>query len=52
MARTIDATSAVYARARQIRLGIWIEAFSFAWMIIEASVAISAGVLAASCCGV
>jgi len=48
MARSIDATSPVYSRARQLRLGIWIEALSFAWMIVEASIAITAGLLARS----
>ena len=49
MARSINASSpAAYARARQLRLGIWIEALSFAWMVIEASIAITAGLLARS----
>lgn len=49
MARSIDVSSpAAYARARQLRLGIWIEALSFAWMIVEASIAITAGLLARS----
>ena len=48
MARSIDATSPVYSRARQLRLGIWIEALSFAWMIVEACVAITVGLLARS----
>ena len=35
-------------RADQVRLGIWIESISFSWMIIEASIAITAGFAAHS----
>jgi divalent metal cation (Fe/Co/Zn/Cd) transporter len=49
MARSIDAASpTVYSRARQLRLGVWIEAFSFVWMVVEAGIAITAGFLAHS----
>ena len=49
MARAVDVTSpALSTRARQLRLGIWIEALSFAWMVIEASIAITTGLLAHS----
>ena len=49
MARSVDVPSPIApVRARQLRLGIWIEAFSFAWMIVEACIAISAGLLAHS----
>src|SRR5579859_6673424 len=48
MARSIDAASPAYSRAQQLRLGIWIEALSFAWMVIEAGIAITAGLLAHS----
>src|SRR5436309_15564693 len=42
MARSLNITPSG-ERAGQIRLGIWIEAAAFAWMVIEASIAISAG---------
>ncbi len=42
MARSLNITS-TGERAGQIRLGIWIELAAFAWMVIEASIAISAG---------
>lgn len=42
MARTLDISSKG-ERAGQIRLGIWIESVAFAWMVIEASIAITAG---------
>lgn len=42
MARSLNITS-TGERAGQIRLGIWIESAAFAWMVIEASIAISAG---------
>ena len=49
MARSMQAaTSSAPSRAEQIRLGVWIEAFSLAWMVIEASIAITAGLLAHS----
>ena len=48
MARSLDATSPLDARAQQLRFGIWIEALSFSWMIVEAGVAITAGLLARS----
>ncbi|MGH2495800.1 MAG: cation transporter [Ktedonobacteraceae bacterium] len=49
MARSMQATtSSEYSRAGQIRLGVWIEALSLAWMVIEASIAITAGLMARS----
>src|SRR5689334_11647899 len=48
MARSLDATSPLNARAQQLRLGIWIETLSFMWMLVEASIAITAGLLARS----
>ena len=49
MARSIDVASpTAYSRARQLRLGVWIEAFSFVWMVVEAGIAITAGFLAHS----
>ena len=42
MARSLNITP-TGERAGQIRLGIWIEAIAFAWMVIEASIAITAG---------
>ena len=42
MARSLNITP-TGERAGQIRLGIWIEAAAFAWMVIEASIAITAG---------
>ncbi|HKV57399.1 MAG TPA: hypothetical protein VJO32_03930, partial [Ktedonobacteraceae bacterium] len=49
MARSLQGTTpSEYSRAGQIRLGIWIEALSLAWMVIEASIAITAGLMARS----
>ncbi|HEU0000080.1 MAG TPA: cation transporter [Ktedonobacteraceae bacterium] len=49
MAHSMQATtSSVDSRAGQVRLGIWIEALSLAWMLIEASIAITAGLIAHS----
>lgn len=49
MARSIETASpTAYSRARQIRLGVWIEALSLVWMVVEASIAITAGLLAHS----
>lgn len=49
MSRSIEAASPMgYSRAGQIRLGVWIEALSLAWMVVEASIAITAGLLAHS----
>ncbi len=42
------ATSSKHSRAGQIRLGVWIEALSLAWMVVEASIAITVGLLAHS----
>src|SRR5579864_1269183 len=42
MARSLDISSKG-ERPGQIRLGIWIESVAFAWMVIEASIAITAG---------
>lgn len=47
MARSFNITSAS-ERTQQIRLGIWIELVAFAWMVIEASIAITAGFAARS----
>jgi divalent metal cation (Fe/Co/Zn/Cd) transporter len=47
MARSID-ISQTRSRAGQIRLGVWIELLSLLWMTVEASVAISAGIIAHS----
>jgi divalent metal cation (Fe/Co/Zn/Cd) transporter len=47
MARSID-ISQTRSRAEQIRLGVWIELLSLLWMTVEASVAISAGIIAHS----
>lgn len=35
-------------RAREIRLGVWIECVTIGWMLIEATVALSAGIAARS----
>jgi divalent metal cation (Fe/Co/Zn/Cd) transporter len=49
MARSVQPTnSSNQSRAGQIRLGVWIEALSLAWMVVEASIAISAGLVARS----
>jgi divalent metal cation (Fe/Co/Zn/Cd) transporter len=49
MARSFETASPMaYSRARQIRLGVWIEALSLVWMVVEASIAITAGLLAHS----
>ena len=49
MARSIEATSSTaHSHAGQLRLGVWIEAVSLAWMVVEASIAITAGLLAHS----
>jgi divalent metal cation (Fe/Co/Zn/Cd) transporter len=53
MARQVQAVSdqaqvQTRNRAGQVRLGIWIESISFFWMIIEASIAITAGFAAHS----
>ncbi|HLQ10006.1 MAG TPA: cation transporter [Ktedonobacteraceae bacterium] len=49
MARSIDATSPpAHSRAGQVRLGVWIELLSLVWMVGEASVAITAGLMAHS----
>jgi divalent metal cation (Fe/Co/Zn/Cd) transporter len=49
MARSIETVSlTALSRARQIRLGVWIEALSLVWMVVEASIAITAGLLAHS----
>jgi divalent metal cation (Fe/Co/Zn/Cd) transporter len=49
MARSIEGTSAtVRSRAGQVRLGVWIELLSLAWMVIEATIAITAGLMAHS----
>ena len=42
------ATVAQNLRASQVRSGVRIEAYSFAWMVVEAAVAIAAGVAAQS----
>jgi len=47
MARSID-VSQTSSRSGQIRLGVWIELVSIAWMLVEASVAITAGLMAHS----
>src|ERR1700680_2338609 len=47
MARSVD-ISQTRSRAGQIRLGVWIELLSLLWMTVEASVAISAGIIAHS----
>jgi divalent metal cation (Fe/Co/Zn/Cd) transporter len=49
MARSIDATSSpAHSRAGQVRLGVWIELLSLVWMVVEASIAITAGLMAHS----
>lgn len=49
MARSMQATtSPVLSRAGQIRLGVWIEALSLTWMVVEASIAITIGLMARS----
>jgi divalent metal cation (Fe/Co/Zn/Cd) transporter len=49
MARSIEVpTPGVHARAGQVRLGVWIELFSLVWMVIEATIAITAGLMAHS----
>jgi divalent metal cation (Fe/Co/Zn/Cd) transporter len=49
MARSIETTSpTAYSRAGQIRLGVWIEGLSLVWMVVEASIAITVGLLAHS----
>ncbi len=49
MARSIDVTSPpTHSRAGQVRLGVWIELLSLVWMVVEASVAITAGLMAHS----
>ncbi len=35
-------------RARQVRLGVWVEVFTVCWMIVEGTVSVGAGVLAGS----
>jgi len=49
MARSIETASpTAYSRAGQLRLGIWIELLSLVWMVIEATIAITVGLLAHS----
>src|ERR1700680_5059354 len=49
MARSIEGTSStVRSRAGQVRLGVWIELLSLVWMVIEATIAITAGLMAHS----
>ena len=49
MARSIEAPSPItHARAGQVRLGVWIEALALVWMVIEATIAITAGLIAHS----
>ncbi|GAC1565596.1 MAG: hypothetical protein NVS3B14_03860 [Ktedonobacteraceae bacterium] len=49
MARSIETTaSPAHARAGQVRLGVAIELLSLIWMLFEASIAITAGLIARS----
>ena len=48
--RTASDTTLIQTRQRagQVRLGVWIESISLFWMVIEASIAITAGFIAHS----
>jgi divalent metal cation (Fe/Co/Zn/Cd) transporter len=49
MARSMEvSTPTMNSRAGQVRLGVWIEALSLVWMVVEASIAITAGLIAHS----